>query len=140
MAGRAHRAPGRDGFVGLGDHGSGQGVQLRLVDEHRQADPRRAEPCGLGGRAGRHDRDRAHPVTTQVLGRGEVEPGCVETEHRHSRLAGAGRGQQVVDVHAALQHHDRGVPVQELHGPRLPGRAGSDDQHDDHRLSPVVRR
>ncbi len=67
---------------------------------------------------------------------GHVEPGCVHAEHRDVRLPGAGGGQQVVDVHAALEHDDPAPLAEQPQRRGLPGRTGGDDQDDDH-VSPA---
>ena len=91
-----------------GGHGVGQRLELVLGDERADPDPGRPQAGGVERGPARHDRDRSDGVRAEVLDRRDVEAGRVDTEHGDVGLAGTRGGQQVVDVDAALEHHDPG--------------------------------
>ena len=60
--------------------------------------PRRGRAAGRSRPGGRRAGAGGRPPRRRARG--------VEPDHRHVGLTGGGGGQQVVDVHAALEHHD----------------------------------
>ena len=86
----------------------------------------------LVGRAGGHDRQGAYLEPTQVVDRGEVEAGRLQSDHGHVGLAGRGRREQVGYVDAAAEHDDSGFALEQTERSGLPGRPRGEDQHDDH--------
>ena len=107
----------------------GQGVQLVVGDDDRDADPAGAQPTAVEGRAAGRDRDGAYGVGAQVVDGRAVEPGRLDPHHRDVGLPGRRRGQQVVDVDAALQHDDARVVAEQperlgLPAPRRRRRSG----------------
>ena len=125
----ASGASGWRRLVGRG-HGVGQRVEVRrrratgrpIRDAAQPRRPSAAAPAGTTA-TGRTSWRRRWSMAARS------RPGRVEAEHRDVGLAGAGRGQQVVDVDAALEHHDRpGASPSSRSAARLPRRAGGDDR------------
>ena len=138
LVGVARADDGVGGLLPRG-HGVGQRREVVLGDQRPDPDPGRAQAGGVEAGAAGHDRDRSDGVRAEVLDRGRVEAGGVDAEHGDVRLAGAGGGQQVVDVDAPLEHHDPGPFPEQGEGRRLPRGPGRDHEDDDH-VSPAGRR
>ena len=94
------------------------------------------DPSGPGrhgvGAAGLGHGHDPHLVAVEQVDRGPVEPGSIEPDHGGVGLAGAGGGEQVVDVDAALEQHQARPLGDQREQRRLPGCARADHQDDDH--------
>jgi hypothetical protein len=104
---------------------------------HRRAD---ADPAGPD-RAGlvADDGERTDAVPHEVVDGREVEPRCLDRDHRGVGLAGRRRGEQVVDVDAALEDDEVSTVTEQAESPGLPRRAGREQQDDLHPRRTTVR-
>ena len=85
------------------------------------------------------DGDRADAVLDEVVHRREVEPGRLDRDHRGVGLAGGRRGEQVVDVDAALEDDEVAPAAEQAERSGLPGRTGREQQDDLHPRRTTVR-
>ena len=79
------------------------------------------------------------PCLHEVVHGREVEPGRLDGDHRRVGLAGGRRGEQVVDVDAALEDDEVAAAAEQAERPGLPGRAGGEQQDDLHPRRTTVR-
>jgi hypothetical protein len=105
------------------------------VHRGANADPAGAHGAGLVA----HDGERADAVPHEMVDGGEVEPGCLDRDHRGVGLAGRRRGEQVVDVDAALEDDEVTPVAEQPESPGLPGRAGRQQQDHLHPRRTTVR-
>ena len=87
--------------------------QVALVGQGVDPDAGRPSTCRVRAPAtgDRHDPDL---VAVEQVDGGRVEAGRVEGDQRGVGLAGTARGEQVVDVDAALEHHEPGPSGDQL--------------------------
>ena len=128
---RAERSAYDGGRPVVGADHVGQLVETVVGHDDRDADPAGAQPPAVEGGATGGDRHRSDAVGTKVVDGRPVETGRFEADHRDVRLPGGGGREQVVDVDAALEHHDAWVVPEQPQRLGLPRRSRGDDQDDD---------
>ncbi len=94
-------------------------------------------PCSAGPRRRRRRRGRRGLTRWSTAARSK--PGRLDRDDRGVGLAGGRRGEQVVDVDAALEDDEVAPAAEQAERPGLPGRAGREQQDDPHPRRTTVR-